>query len=125
MENGWQTPAKTLVTAVCRNVCKKIALVSKFFQPVKPRRPSEITRFVATSTARADWLTIYRRIWAVQIGKCLSTKGPVSSVVVCHVGLPTGVNHVTIQPAGRDRCQALGRVSRGCLFAFALPCMVY
>lgn len=45
-------PAKTLVTAVYRNVCKKIALVSKFFQPEKPRRPFEVTRFDATNTAR-------------------------------------------------------------------------
>jgi hypothetical protein len=52
-----------------------------------------------SASGAPDWLTTSRRIWAVQIGKCLSTKGPVSSVVVCHVGLPTGVNHDTIQPA--------------------------
>jgi hypothetical protein len=48
--------AKALVTAVCRKVGKKIALVLMFFPPEKPHRSSEMARFVATSTARQCYL---------------------------------------------------------------------
>src|SRR5450755_112251 len=63
-------PAKTLVTAVCRNICKKIALVSKFFRPEKLRYPSEGTRFVATSTARGR----YRGLGGVSVASAAQPK---------------------------------------------------
>ena len=86
--------AKTLVTAVCRNVCKKIALASKFFQPEKPRRPSEVTRFVATSTAR---------------GRCQGLGGVSSAVVesgfLAWAGSQT-TNELWCAERGRDQKKA-------------------
>jgi len=47
--------AKTLVTAVCRNIGKKIAMALTLFRSEKPCHPFEVTHFVAMSTARGRY----------------------------------------------------------------------
>lgn len=54
-ESSEVTEGLTLETAVCRNVCKKIAMASTLFRPEKPFCSSKVTRFVAMSTARGRY----------------------------------------------------------------------